>query len=413
MNKNKQTIWTKDFILVCLVALATNICMRMLDSNLASYANEAWSSKSLGGQLTSFFNAGSILMAFFAGKAVDMRGRKNSLMIFCFVFAMPTIGMVLVPLPGVALGVRLIQGIAKGVVVVAMASVVSDVTPREKMNEGMGMFNLGNTISFAIGPMLGLTLVEKGGYPLMFIACAVTYGCGAVFAFFMNYEKKKSPAQAEEKEQQTAVSGKEYKGVWVLIEKKAILSSLIHTIFFGGYACILVYLTIYAQEVLLLSSGQISLFYTVAAAAMLVIRLTTAKTADKYGAMVMIVPGHAVMIAALLLLAFTAKTSYIAFLAAGVCYGIGMAAVTPALNTVAVIDSPADRSAQANACFYFLMDFGILISSSSFGKLMDAASSVEAGYQVTFLISSGVLTFSLLLCLLTLNEKARKKMRNA
>lgn len=412
MNKNKQTIWTKDFILVCLIGLVTNICMRMLDSNLASYANEAWNSKALGGQLTSFFNVGSILMAFFAGKVADMRGRKNSLIIFCLVFAVPTVGMVLLPLPGIALGVRLIQGIAKGVVMVAMASVVSDVTPREKMNEGMGMYNLGSTISLAIGPMLGLMLVEMGGYPLMFIACAITYGCGAIFAGFMNYEKNRKPVQTERKEEQGAVLARKYKGVWALIEKKAILSSLINTIFFGGYACILVYLTIYAQEVLLLSSGQISLFYTVAAAAMLVIRLTTAKAADKYGAMVMIVPGHVIMIAALLLLAFTAKTSYFAFLAAGACYGVGMAAVTPALNTVAVIDSPADRSAQANACFYFLMDFGILISSSCFGKLMDAASTIEAGYQQMFLISSGVLVFSLLLCLLTLNEKARERMRN-
>ena len=58
------------------------------------------------------------------------------------------------------------------------------------------------------------------------------------------------------------------------------------------------------------------------------------------------------------------------------------------------------------------MDFGILISSSCFGKLMDAASTIEAGYQQMFLISSGVLVFSLLLCLLTLNEKARERMRN-
>ena len=87
MNTKKQTIWTKDFILVCLVALVTNICMRMLDSNLASFASEAWNSKALGGQLTSFFNVGSILMAFFAGKVVDMRGRRNSLVIFCLVFA--------------------------------------------------------------------------------------------------------------------------------------------------------------------------------------------------------------------------------------------------------------------------------------------------------------------------------------
>ena len=281
MDQKRQTIWTKDFILACLVALATNICMRMLDSNLASYANETWNSKALGGQLTSFFNVGSIMMAFFGGKIVEMRGRRNSLMIFCLLFSIPTVVIVLFTIPGVALGVRLIQGIAKGVVMVAMASVVSDVTPREKMNEGMGMYNLGSTISMAIGPMLGLMLVDAGGYPLMFIACAVTYGSGAIFSAFMNYEKKRKTVvqMAEKTEDRSAAQTKKYKGVWTLIEKKAIVSSVINTIYFGGYACILVYVTIYAQEVLKLSAGQISLFYTVAAVAMLIVRLTTAKVA--------------------------------------------------------------------------------------------------------------------------------------
>ena len=112
-------------------------------------------------------------------------------------------------------------------------------------------------------------------------------------------------------------------------------------------------------------------------------------------------------------MAYLAKGSYAAFLAAGACYGVGMADVTPALNAVAVVDSPADRGAQANACFYFLMDFGILIASSCFGKLMDASASVEAGYNQMFLISAGVLAVSLLISFLTLNEKAREKRRDA
>lgn len=410
MNK-KQSIWSRDFILVCLCALATNICMRMLDSNLASYASVSWNSKTLGGQLTSFFNFGSILMAFFAGKIVDMKGRRNSLMVACLLFAVPTVAMALIPLPGVALGVRVIQGIAKGVVTVAMASVVSDVTPRERMNEGMGMFNLGNTVSFAFGPMLGLALVDRGGYSMMFIACAIAYAFGTFFAFFMKYEKEGTYTPEEVSE--SVAEAKEYRGVWSLIEKKSIIPSLINTIFFGGYACILVYLTVYAQEVLLLTSTQISLFYTVAAAAMLAVRLLTAKVADKYGALLMIIPGHVIMIGALLLLAFPAKVSYVAFLAAGACYGAGMAVVSPTLNAVAVVDSPADRGAQANACFYFLMDFGILIASTAFGRLMDSAASVEAGYLETFLISCGVIVFSIILCIVTLNEKAREKRRNS
>ena len=411
MSNKKTSIWNKDFILVCLIGLATNIVMRMLDSNLASYAAVTWDSRSLGGQLTSFFNFGSILMAFFSGRIVDLKGRKNSLLVGCLLFAIPTIGMALIPMPGVALGVRLIQGIAKGVVTVAMASVVSDVTPRERMNEGMGMFNLGATISFAIGPMLGLTLVDVGGYTSMFLVCAVTYAFGTVFAIFLNYEKRLKAG--EEKVQEKVIEEDTSKGVWKLIEKKALMASFINTVFFGGYAAILVFLTVYAQEVLLLSSTQISMYYTIAAVAMLIMRFTTAKIADKYGVLVMVIPGCLAMIIALCLLVFLAKGSYVAFLASGVCYGIGNAIVTPSLNAAAVVDSPSNAGAKANATFYFLMDFGILIASYVFGLLIDASATPEIGYNMSFLISCGVQVAAIVLSLLFLNENARKRRRES
>lgn len=403
----KQSIWSKNFILICLAALATNVTMRMLDSNLASYAAVAWDSKSLGGQLTSFFNIGSIAMAFISGSIVDKHGRRNCVVIGCLLFAIPTVAMALIPLPGVALGVRFIQGIAKGIVTVGMASVVSDITPRERMNEGMGMFNLGNTISFAFGPMLGLALVDIGGYKMMFLACAAVYALGSLFTAPIDYEKKMRESQntTSVEEAIETDAGVEYKGIWKLIEKRAIMPAFIHTVFFGGYACILVFVTVYAQEILKLSSTQISLFYTVAAVAMMAVRLSTAKVADKYGSLAMLIPGHLVMAGSLLLLAIPAKVSYVAFLAAGACYGIGMAVVTPTLNAEAVIRSPANRTSTANATFYFMADFGILIASTVFGKLIDAAASPAVGYLQTFLISIGIIAFSLIMCILTMRKK--------
>lgn len=407
-NNKSKSIWSKDFILICLIGLFTNIVMRMLDSNLASYAAATWDSRSLGGQLTSFFNIGSILMAFFAGRLVDVRGRRNSIIVGCLLFALPTVAMALLPIPGVALGVRLIQGVAKGIITVAMASVVSDVTPRERMNEGMGMFNLGATISFAIGPMLGLTLVDVGGYKVMFLVCALTYALGSCFSIFMRYEKKRV-IKVVEAEKPVDNS----KGVWKLIEKKALVPAFINTIFFGGYAVILVFLTVYAQEVLGLSSTQISMYYTVAAGTMLIMRFATAKLADRYGVLVMVIPGCLAIIVALSLLVFLAKGSYLAFLASGAFYGIGNAIVTPALNATAVVDSPVNSGAKANASFYFMMDFGILIASYVFGLLIDVSPTPEIGYNMSFLISCGIEVITIILSLLFLNEKARKKRREA
>lgn len=409
--KQKTTIWTKDFILACTAALLTNICMRMLDSNLASFASYAWDSKTLGGYLTSVFNVGSIAMAFFSGRLVDMKGRKSCLIFGALLFGIPTFALFFTDAPAVALGVRLIQGIAKGIVTVASAAIVSDVIPRERMNEGMGFYNLGGTISFAFGPMMGLALAAQG-YNIMFLVCAALYTASAFFGFGINYEKNR-PTVVSAATETAAAPSKEYRGVWKLIEKKALLPSFIYTLFFGGYACVLVFLTVYAQEQLLLDSTQIGLFYTVAAVAMLVIRLTCGKLADKFGALCMVVPGQAAMIGALAVLAFFAKGSYHMFLVSGALYGVGNAAVMPALNAVAVVDSPKDRSATANATFYFMMDFGILFASAGFGALIDAAPDTATGYYNTFLISIAIIAAALALSVLLFNNKARARRRAA
>lgn len=428
MNKNRS-IWSGDFILVLLAGLAISICMRMLDSLLASYASDTWASKTLGGQLTSFFNIGSITMAFFAGRLIAARGKRNMLMTAAALFVIPTVTLGLVTVPAIALLCRLAQGLLTGIITVSSSSIVSEVTPRDRMNEGMGMYNLGATLSFAFGPMLGLSIVDAGGYRSMFIACAVCAAAAALSASFIRYEKRMREAgaraeaadgwtEAEEAADawtdvpKTADSGsREYRGIWKMIEKKALPAAFNHTVFFGSYAVILVFLTIYSQEVLRYSSSQIGFFYTVAAAVMLIVRFTTAKVGDKYGPLYLIVPGHSCMILALLVLVFLAGRSYIAFLAAGGLYGLGESITAPALNACAVLDSPKSRSSNANATFFFMMDFGVLFASAVFGALIDASASAERGYHAAMLISAGICALSLVMSVLFFNRRALQRRR--
>ncbi len=412
----KRSIWSKDFILVLLAGLGISICMRMLDSLLASYASDTWASKTLGGQLASFFNIGSITMAFFAGRLIAARGKRNMLMTAAGLFVIPTVLLGLVQVPAVALVCRLAQGLLTGIITVSSSSIVSDVTPRDRMNEGMGMYNLGATLSFAFGPLLGLSIVDAGGYTAMFGACAACAAAAALSASCIRYEKRMPAAAdrqaAEEAGQAEPAPAGEYRGIWKMIEKKALPAAFNHTVFFGSYAVILVFLTIYSQEVLGYSSSQIGFFYTVAAAVMLVVRFTTAKVGDKYGPLYLIVPGHICIILALIVLVFFAGKSYIAFLAAGGLYGLGESITAPALNACAVLDSPKNRSSNANATFFFMMDFGVLFASAVFGALIDASASAEKGYHAAMLISAVICGLSLMMSVLFFNKKALQRRRS-
>jgi MFS family permease len=406
----RPTLWTKDFTLCCLAGLFSAVVIQMLNVTLSPFANDMWNSKTLGGYLTSFFNIGSIVMAFFCGPLVDKKGRRNCIIAASILFFLPTLLCAYWPIPSVCLIARVLEGMAKGIVSVATASIVADVTPNERMSEGMGFFGLGNTLSMALGPWLGLKLTADKEYSQLFIVCALMYLMAGAAAVFINYEKDPDYQKKKEEKQKSPVASQE-KGIWKLIEKAAILPSLNHTIYFASYAGVLVFITVYAQEILNLNSSQISSFYTIAAVSMLIIRLFAGKISDTYGPLTIVIPGHISVILMLVLLAYFSQGSYAIFMLCGVLYGVATATVMPCLNAVAVVDSPKERSGTANATFYFMQDFGILFASAFFGGVIDRAATAEAGYLQMFLISIGICVFSLTMSVLCFNDKSRAKRR--
>jgi len=383
---------------------------RILDSNLASFAGDIWSSKTLAGYLTSTYCIGAIVMAFVSGRLVDTKGRRNCLLAGAFLFGISTLAMAIWPFPAPGLLSRFLQGAFKSVVMVAVSAIVADVVPKSRMNEGMGVFNLGNTIAMAIGPMFGLALVDISGYNLMFFAATACSLLVSVLCAGINYEKKTGYISPH-MQHQPNINAAEYKGIHKLLEKKVLLYGINNTISFAGYSCVLVFVTIYAQEYLLLNSSQIGFFYTAAAIAMLPVRLFGSKIGDTRGVLFMIVPGHVCIMLMLLILAFFAKGNYPLFLVAGVLYGLGGSSVMPAMNAATVVDAPAGRAGTANATFFFMLDFGILFASAIFGRLLDAAHSPQSGYTQMYMISIGISAVSLLMSLVLFNNKARERRR--
>ncbi len=411
MKEQKGKIWSKYFIIIMAAAFFTAMCMNMLDSTLSLLASDLWDSKTLGGYLTSVFNAGSIAMAFVSGRLVDKKGRRFCFLVAASCFAGATCVMAIWPVPAVALIVRFVQGIAKGLAMVAATSIVSDIIPKERLGEGMGLYGLGQTIPKALGPMVGLMIAASGNYTMMLVLCAVSYACAGLMVLGIDYEKKQGKSESTGKEE--LYDAGKYKGIWKLIEKKALAASINYTVFFFSTGIILVFMSVYARDILEIPTGQISVFYVTSAVVGTVVRLAFSKISDKYGALWMIIPGHIAQIISLVLLAFFSKGNLVAFYTAGALYGIGTSATMPTYNAVAVADSPKGRNGVANAAFYCIMDVGMLLASAILGNMIDAAESAAAGFRNAYLLSILVCVGSAVMSLICFNEKARERRRNS
>jgi len=245
----------------------------------------------------------------------------------------------------------------------------------------------------------------------MFMVCAMIYIIAGLVAFFIDYEKSEDYQRKQLERQILAGGGEsgEYSGIWKYLEKKAFPAAVNNTIYFSSIVGLLVFLSIYARDVLLMDTNQISMFYIVTSATMIVVRLFSGKVADTYGVLMMIVPGHIAAILMLLMLGLWVKQNFILFMLAAVLYGIGSASIQPNLSAVAITDSPRGRSSAANALYFFMMDFGAMAATVCFGPVIDRAATVSRGYVLVYLISAGLCCASLLISVLFLNDKARAK----
>jgi predicted MFS family arabinose efflux permease len=404
-KKNTEKLWSGYFIMFLIIGFVISTAVFLLDNILSIYANDVWGSKSAGGLLTTTFTFGSIIATAVCGVVIDRTGRKRAIIFGFGIFTVGIIGMAIFKSQGVSYVMRVLQGVGKGVGGVAMASAVADVVPKNRMGEGMGYYGLGSTLAQAIGPSLGLALIATGNYTLTFCICAAGYLASTVAGFFINYEKdmvKPETALPDAPAQKTAPADAKYHGIWKLFEKAALPATLVMFMYGAGCTPILIYITLYATDVL--EVGTPGIFFFVSAAAMLITRFTIGKLIDKRGVLGIVVFGNILGILSNVLL-LVCKSDLLYYLD-GAVYGFATAMIYPALQAAVIVDSPDDRRGAANSLMNFGLDFGILCASALFGVLLENVSwvAVFVGGALFYAVGA-VLTAALL------TNSARKKRR--
>jgi MFS family permease len=98
-----------------------------------------------------------------------------------------------------------------------------------------------------------------------------------------------------------------------------------------------------------------------------------------------ILPGLILNAAGILLLAFATSASWL--MVAAVIAGFGTGAAHPALMTLAVDQSTAERRGRSLAQFQFFYDLGIGIGSLTLGALLDL---VDQSFLIMYLATAGV-----------------------
>lgn len=386
----REKIWTRDFTIICIANFFIFLGFQMTLPTLPLFVKDLGGTDQVIGWIVGIFTFSALIFRPYAGKLLETKGRKFVYMSGLIVFAI-TVGAFAVVTSIVALLViRLFQGVGFGFSSTATGTIATDLIPPNRRGEGMGYFGLSGNLALALGPVLGLTLVDIISFTQLFLVCSGIVLVAIIISSFVKYKKVEALPEEEK-----ALTVK-----FDIFEKTAIQPAILLfflTFTFGGIAS---FLPLYAAE---RGVGGIEMYFFMYAIFLMISRTFAGRIYDLKGHTYVFPPGVIMVFTAMLLLAWLPNTTVL--LIAAAIYGLGFGSVQPALQAWAVNQAADNRKGMANATFFSFFDLGVGIGAITFGLIAQ-----HLGYSYIYIASSISVFFSLVIySILLLRAKKREE----
>ncbi|MCL1848635.1 MAG: MFS transporter [Clostridiales bacterium] len=351
------TVWNAGFLSIFFTNMALNMGMFMSNSLLSIYANSLGASATAIGMVMSTFAISSISFRMISAPIMDTYNRKYVVAFATSTLAIAFFGFSLANSIPVLLAFRLVQGCGMAFGNACCLAIVAEMLPKDKYASGIGYYSLAQVMCQAIGPSLGLFLVDQVGFKMTYIFNS----CVMLIATFLALRVKLNFTQT--KKLTLRINN--------IIAKEALLPSSTLLILSMGGTAIGSFLILFSREQGVTSN--IGLYYTVTAVTMLATRPMIGKLTDKYGLVKVIVPALLCNVATFFIISFS--TTLWGFLLAGLISAFGYGACQPAMQALTMKAVTNDRRGAASSTNYIGMDLGSL-----FGPTLCGAVAQSLGY---------------------------------
>ncbi|MCM3768047.1 MFS transporter [Neobacillus niacini] len=371
LERPKEKIWTRDFVLICLANFFIFLGFQMTLPTIPLFVKDLGGNDQLIGLVIGIFTFSALLLRPYAGNALETKGRGFVYILGLAIFVLSVGSFGFLPSIVLLFMMRVVQGVGWGFSTTASGTIATDLIPATRRGEGMGYYGLSGNVALALGPSLGLILAGKLSFDVFFLICAGLGLAALLLSLRISYKK------AEPKQVKT-------KGKHDFYEKSALKPSVLLffiTVTFGGIAS---FLPLYTAQKEIEGIQWYFLYYAVA---LMVTRAFAGQLYDRKGHQAVFIPGTFLILLAMILLVWL-PNSLVLYIAACL-YGLGFGTVQPALQAWAIEKSPINRRGMANATFFSFFDLGIGIGAMIFGQVghMFGYSSIYIGSAISVFIT--------------------------
>ncbi|MBR5429734.1 MAG: MFS transporter [Firmicutes bacterium] len=369
-----ERLWTAPFIKICVTNLLIFVAFHMLMATFAYYVIDVGGTEVTAGLIAGLFAVSSVVIRPIIGWLLDSRGRRLILLLGLAGLVLFPTTYALCSVLGLVMLLRLLHGLFWSASTTASNVIACDVIPKKRFGAGMGFFGLTAAVSTAISPSIGLLLMERQGFRVMFLTAAGFALAGALVALTLRYREPRI----------SGLSFREGMRPRNLFDKRALPAGLTVLVFLLPYGAVTTFLAIYASTEGLPGGGA---FFFVMAAASALSRVLSGQIVDRWGEGPIVWLANASMCASLLLLGLAANN--VTFFIAAVLFGLAFGTMPPAMQTMALRIVPEARRGAASSTYLCSFDVGMGLGGSIAGLLIKAG-----GYHAMFALMSLAMVIS-------------------
>lgn len=361
MKGNK--LWNGRYIFLMIINFCTAFSFYMIVSLLSVYLTDIGVSLSAAGVIIGLFSITSLVMRPLAGFLTDSFSKKWLIILATGMTVIGTFGYFLTDRVTVIIVLRIMHGIGFGVNSTAVISLASQYIPEERLGEGVGYFGLGQVLSGAVGPAAGVFIMDFLGLRSTF----VTAGCISILAIVLTFTFPEGEKGKRERARfRFSVRG--------MIAPEVLHFALISGLFSFINGIVSSYLLLFGDS---RGIANISLYFTVYALCMFIIRPYSGRLMDQRGLRSVAYPALTLTAAGMLLLGFS--RSLPAVLTAGILRALGQGALQPSLQAASIKKVERERVGTANSTYYLGGDIG-----QGIGPAVGGAVISQLGYTQLF-----------------------------
>ncbi|HSP16467.1 MAG TPA: MFS transporter [Thermoanaerobaculia bacterium] len=322
-------------------------------------------SKAQAGWFLSVYALASAFSAPLMGNLADHVGRKRMLMTASLLFVVFSLLYGVITIVPLLLVIAIVHGSLWSGLIASASAIMSEFIPESRRNEGLAYWGLASTAAIALAPAAGLIIFERAGWLVLCVELSVlsllTFGWASQLPVI----------------HQTIGAAHSLRDAWDL---QVIRPALSLSVICFGYGGVTSYVAILSRE---RGIKPESLYFTVFAIAIVVVRVFTSRLGDRLGPKAMLYPSFGAIPIAFGILAIAARPWQIALSAS--LFGLGMGVAYPAFANFLLMNTDSKRRARTFGSIIMAWDTGIAVGSLGIGAIGQ-----RFGLGMSFAVAAGL-----------------------